>query len=124
MVWKGVIIEESLENRNILNLVRIINTRETSLEKEDEKGILHFHRIELEDDKKDEFVQKASSAMKQGWYIHICKDAVMTIIFKEKVFSFNRSQKDKIENAKKYGISIGIVKEQMDIENMIGNPWD
>lgn len=85
---------------------------------------MNFHKIKLDDSKKDEFIQKASSSIKRGWYIHVCKDGVMTIVFKEKVFSFEKSQKDKIEDAKKYGVSIGILKEQMDIENLIDNPWD
>ena len=48
MTWKGVIIEESLENKNILNLVNIVNTRESTLENEESKGILHFHKIKLD----------------------------------------------------------------------------
>lgn len=124
MVWKGVVIEESLDDKKILELVKIIDTRKTTLEKEEKKGILHSHEIELDDNKKDEFVQEASSSIKQGWYIHICKDGVMTIIFRSKVLTFDKSQKDKITDAKNYGISVGILKEQMDIENLIGNPWD
>lgn len=119
-----MIIEESLDDKTILKSVKIVDTRKSTLENEDEKGILHFYDIQLDDKGKDEFVQRASSAIKQGWYIHICKDKVMTIIFKGKYFSFNETQKDKIENAKKYGMSIGILKEQMDIENLINNPWD
>lgn len=110
MVWKGVVIEESLEDKTILNSVKTVGTRKSTLENEDEKGILHFHNIQLDDTKKDEFVQRASSSIKQGWYIHIVKDNVMTIIFKEKYFTFNKTQKDKIENAKKYGVSIGILR--------------
>ena len=88
MVWKGVIIEESLEDKTILNAVKIVDIRESTLENEDKKGILHFHNIQLDDKEKDEFVRRAVSAIKQGWYIHICKDNIMTIIFKGKYFSF------------------------------------
>jgi len=37
MVWKGVIIEESLGNKNILDLVNIMKTKKTTLENEAEK---------------------------------------------------------------------------------------
>ena len=38
MVWKGVVIEESLENKDILKLVKIIDTKKTTLEKEEDEA--------------------------------------------------------------------------------------
>lgn len=119
-----MIIEESLDDKKPLKLVKIVNTRQTTLEKEEGKGILHFHEIEVQDDKKDNFVQVCGSSIKQGWYIHIVKNGEMVVIFKKKIFSFKKSDKNSIEKAKKYGISMNILREQMDFENMIDNPWD
>lgn len=123
MVWRGVVIEESLENNDVLRLVKIVDTSEETLEKEDEKGVLHFHKIELDDDKRDEFVRKANSSIKQGWYIHIVNDGTMTVIFRDRTFTFNKYQKDKIDESRDYGVSIGILKEQMDFEVLIDDPY-
>ncbi len=123
MVWKGVIIEESMENKELLNLVKIINTKRTTLEKESEKGTLQFHRIELEDEKKDEFVNKAKASLREGWYIHICKDRSMVVIFRNKMFEFTEKQQDTLDQARNYGLSIGIIKEQMPFERLLIDPY-
>ena len=49
MTWKGVIIEESLEDRGILALVRILDKRASFLEEEEQKGKMHLVSIEVED---------------------------------------------------------------------------
>lgn len=59
MVWKGVIIEESLLTKAILNMVRIVESKLNTLEKEGERGFMTFLYIELDDEKKDEFLQKS-----------------------------------------------------------------
>ena len=48
----------------------------------------------------------------------------MIIIFKDKIFEFTGDEKEKISDAKKYGISIGILPEQLEIEGLINNPFD
>lgn len=122
MTWKGVIIEESLDDTSLMNLVRILKTEKTFLENENEKGLLHFHCVEVE--QKSEFVEKAKKSIKQGWYMHICKDDTMIVIFRNKTFEFSEHEKEKIADAKSYGISIGILPEQLEIENLIRHPFD
>ena len=56
--------------------------------------------------------------------MHICKDGMMIVIFRNKVFEFSEREKGKIAEAKNYGISIGILPEQMEIENLIRQPFD
>lgn len=122
MTWRGVIIEESLEDSSLLNLVKILKTKKSFLENEDEKGVLNFHCVEVE--QREEFIEKAKRAIKQGWYMHICKDDKMIVIFRNKVFEFSEHEREKITEARNYGISIGILPEQMEIENLIRHPFD
>ncbi len=124
MVWKGVIIEESLGDKKLLDLVKIINTYKNTLENEEEKGFLHFHKIELEDSRKDKFIPRAKQAIKQGWYMHICKGNKMAVIFRNRIFEFTDKEKTKINQARDYGLSVGIKKEQLTFENLIKNPHD
>ena len=123
MVWKGVIVEESLENKELLNLVKIVETKQTTLEEQAERGIMHFHSVEVEDSEKDQYIEKARSALKQKWYTHICKDGRMIVVFKGKAFEFTENEKEKIEEAREYGLSLGIVKEQMPFEELINDPY-
>jgi len=122
MTWKGVIIEESMEDGSLLEMVTETGYSESLMEGEDD--VHHFHQFEISDEKKDAFVAAAKSLIKQGWYIHLCKDTTMTIIFKDKVFEFTDAEKDKIQKAKDYGVSIGILKEQLEIESLIRDPFD
>ena len=123
MVWKGVIIEESLEDATLLDMVVEVGYSESLLEGEDEKGEMHFHEFELQDDKKDKFVYAAKNLVKQGWYLHICKEKTMIVIFNNKVFEFGEDETDKLEEARNYGLSIGIIRDQMPFENLIKDPY-
>ncbi len=119
MVWKGVIIEESLEDKSLLELVKIIKTKKTTLENESERGFLTFYYIEVDD--KDKFVEKAIKAIKGQYYIHICQDGIMIVIYKNKAFEFSSSTE--LNKARDYGLSIGIIKEQLSFEELINDPY-
>jgi len=122
-MWKGVIIEESLGDKSLLSLVKIISSRKTTLENESERGILTFHSVELEDSNLDEFIETAQKSIKDSFYIHICKDSEMIVIFRNKVFRFSSDNLEGLNEAREYGISVGVFKEQMPFEKLIGNPF-
>ena len=121
MVWRGVIIEESLDDRDLLHLVNILKSKKTSLEQE--QKILTFYDIELDENKKDEFVDEAEKSIKEGLYIHICKGNRMIVIFKDRFFEFTEQEKKKLDKAREYGLSIGILREQMPFEELIDDPY-
>ena len=121
-MWKGIIIEESLNDKKVFSLVDIIKTRKTTLEKEKEKGFLTFQYIEIKDEKKDEFLVYAKNSIKNGFYIHICKGNNMIVIFQDRIFEFTSDEIDVLNSARKYGLSLGIIREQMPFELLINNP--
>ena len=123
MTWKGVIIGESLDDKEILKLVKIVSTRKSFLEAEKKKGRMKLHSIEVSDERKAEFVTKAELAVKQGWYLHIVKDDSIVIVFRKKHFEFSKKEKDKMKMAEDYGISIGILPGQMEIMPLFENPF-
>ena len=123
-MWKGIIIKESLNNKSLLSLVSIINARETTLEKENERGILTFYSVELDDSNFNEFIKITQKSIKNAFYIHICQNNEMVVIFNNKVFRFSADDLDKLNEAREHGISIGILKEQMPFEKLIENPFD
>jgi len=118
MVWKGIIFKESIEGKSLLDLVKII---EIGIDKRENKSMT-FYKVEVEDNKKDEFVQKTIKSLKQGYYIHIVKDKVIYVIFKNHMFKFNKGYPE-LETARNYGKSIGIPEKQMPFELLISYPF-
>jgi hypothetical protein len=121
MAWRGVILEESLEDKSLLKLAKIVHTKTERLE--GENRVMTFHKIEVEDKNKEEFINQAIKAIKNGFYIHIVKDKVMYVIFKYHMFKFSKGYPE-LETARNHGLSIGIPKEQMPFEHLIDDPWD
>ena len=111
MTWKGIILKESLEDNSLLDLAEIIETKKSKL------------KIEVKDNKKEEFVQKAIKSIKAKFYIHLVKEKVMYVMFKEHMFKFSRGYPE-LETAREFGKELGIPKEQMPFEHLLESPWD
>ena len=114
--FKGVIIEESLEDKNFLRRFKILKTEIGKLETE--AGKWHLHYVTINENKLDEISEQAKAAIKEGWYMHFWKENKMIVIFKGKKFKLLREDKRTIEEARNYGISIGIPKEQLEFEKL------
>jgi len=123
MVWRGVIIEESLNGKSLLKLAKIVETEKSILENEAETGVLTFHKIEVPDKTKDAFLKMARTSIKDNFYIHICKSGVMIVIYRNKIFEFSKNEIEKINEAREYGASRGILREQLEFEVLIDDPW-
>lgn len=121
--WRGVIIEESLNDKSLLKLAKIIETEKATLENEKEAGVLTFHKIEVPDAKKQEFLNLARSSIKGKFYLHICKGGIMFVVYKNKVFEFSKKEVAKIIEARDYGAAHGILREQMEFEALVENPY-
>jgi len=111
MTWQGVILEESLEDTSLLNLTKIIKTGKEQMEGEDR--VLTFHNVEVLDENKEEFVRKAIKSIKQSFYLHLCKEGVMYVIFKDKMFKFSKGYPE-LETAREYGKSICIFEKLLE----------
>ncbi len=122
MSWKGVIIEESFGDKSILDGVVEVGYAESFLEGEEKQGV-HFHQFEISDDKKEWFVETSKEKIKPGWYTHICKGSVMVVIFHGKSFEFSPDKKEILEAARDYGLSVGVIRDQMPFEHMITDPF-
>jgi len=118
MVWKGAIIEESLEDKSLLEFVKVVGT----VEKEFGGEVVHFNKIELEESKKEEFIQKAMKSVKSGFYAYIVMDKLMYVLYPGRMFKFSRGYPE-LEKAKMRGELFGISKDQMPYEKFIEEPY-
>ncbi|MFY9462477.1 MAG: hypothetical protein WAP51_04730 [Candidatus Sungiibacteriota bacterium] len=120
MNYKGVIIEESLEEKNVLRDVKIVATEVEPATAEHKTPWLKqwtLHTVEIPEEKADEIAEKISSSLdsKHGgsWYADFKNDTTHYIIFRGKVFKVNRANKAEYDAVNQYGASLGIPDYQL-----------
>ena len=119
MDYKGVIIEESLEDKSILKDVKVLETKVEEVTEEHKTPWIKqwtLHTVEVLESRADIIVQKISKALdsEHNWYADFKNDSHHYIIFRNKVFFVDRYNKEQYDEAKKYGISLGIPEYQVD----------
>ena len=119
MNYKGVIIEESLKLKDVLNLVTIVSTKvEAVTEKHKTPWLKQWtlHAVEVKADEANNVAEEISKALESEhpWYADFKNESTHFIIFKDKVFKIDRMSTEQYNEAKEYGISIGIPSHQID----------
>ena len=117
--FNGVIIEESLENKDVLQKVKIIKTKVEEVTEEHKTPWIKqwtLHTVEILENQADEIAEDLSKSLdsEHSWYADFKNDKFHYIIFRNKVFFIDRSSKEQYDEAKKYGISLGIPEYQVD----------
>lgn len=126
--YKGVIIEESLEDKTILNDIYVLST------KVEEVTVKHktpwvkkwtLHTVEISEDRAATVAKQISQSLdtKHAWYADFKNNAHHYIVFRNKVFFIDKQNKEQYDEAKEYGISIGIPEYQVDFHPEI-KEWD
>lgn len=119
MNYKGVIIEESLENKKILNNVKILNTKIEEVTEEHKTPWLSqwtLHTVEILEDEANKIARKISQSLDRthAWYADFKNDTHHYIIFRDKIFYIDRKNKEQYYKVKRYGILLGIPEYQLD----------
>jgi len=119
--YKGDIIEESLEDKGVLNKVKILSTRvEQVTEKHKTPWLKQWtlHSVEVSEQRVEEIsnnISKSLDTKHQGsWYADFKDSSHHYIIFPSKVFFIDRTSEEQYKEASKYGISLGIPEYQVD----------
>lgn len=119
--FKGVIIEESLENCDVLNKIQILSTRvENVIEKHKTPWISQWtlHDVEIPESVASAIAGEISVSLdrhrEHSWYADFKNDTHHYIIFRDRVFCIDRKSKEQYDEAKHYGISLGIPEYQVD----------
>lgn len=119
MNYKGVIIEESLENRDVLKNIKIISTKiEQVIEKHKTPWLKQWtlHTVEISENEAEGVALEISKSLESEhpWYADFKNEDTHFIIFRDKVFKIDRTNKEQYDKAKEYGISLGIPPYQVD----------
>ena len=116
--FNGVIIEESLENKDVLRKVNILKSKiEPVTEKDKTPWVKQWtlHTVDVPEEKAQELAEKLSHCLdkEHEWYADFKNDTTHFIIFRDKVFKINRRNINEYEAARNYGISLGIPEYQV-----------
>lgn len=120
MNYRGIIIEESLTDRSVLDDMNIIKTIiEIVTEKHKTPWVEKWtmHEVEIQSDKAAEIANKISVALdkQHNWYADYKTELDHYIIYSNKVFHVtDRNDQAQYDEATNYGISIGIPEYQVD----------
>jgi len=117
--FTGTIIKESLENKDVLQKVKIIKTKvEEVTEKHKTPWIKQWtlHTIEIPEDQVNEIVEDLSNSLdsEHSWYADFKNDKFHFIIFRNKVFRIDRSKPKQYKKVVKLGLALGIPDYQLD----------
>ena len=121
--FKGTIIEESLEDKSVLNKVKIFSTKvEQVTERHKTPWIKQWtlHKVEIETNQAENIADKISKSLdkdhKHSWYADYKNDSIHYVIYRDKVFKISRVNKEEYMKATKYGLTLGIPDYQIDFE--------
>lgn len=128
MNYKGVIIEESLEDKDILKDVKISETKiEEVMEEHKTPWIKQWtlHTVEILENQADIIAEKLTKSLdsEHSWYADFKNDNFHYIIFRDKFFKVDRSKKEQYNDVTKYGVSLGIPDYQLDFSPHI-KEWE
>lgn len=117
--YQGVIIEESLESKDVLKKVKIISTKVEQVTDEHKTPWISqwtLHTVELLEAEAATIAGKISKSLdsEHSWYADFKNKTHHYIIFRDKVFYIDRKSKEQYEEARHYGISLGIPEYQVD----------
>ena len=115
----GVIIGESLENKDVLKKVKILKIKiEKVLKRHKTPWIKQWtlHTVEIERNEAEKIAKKLSQSLepKHSWYADFKNNTHHFIIFRNKIFYLYRRSEKQYNQAKQYGISLGIPEYQVD----------
>ncbi len=119
--YKGVIIEESLEDKEVLKEIRIVETRVSQVTEDHKTPWLTqwtLHTVTIPFDKADWVAGEISRWLDRShgssWYADFRNDKFHFIVFRNKIFKVDIDSKQQYEEVRKYGRGLGIPEYQLD----------
>ncbi len=120
MDYKGIIIEESLINRDIFEELEILHTTISPVTQRDETPWLDkwtMHTVLIKENEIDGYTEKLSHWIDikhcGNWYCDFKNDQFHYVVFYNKVFKLDRTNEQDYRDMRKYAISIGLPEYQL-----------
>lgn len=125
--YKGVIIEESLEDKTVLNALQIISKKIEKVTLKHQTPWLSqwtLDTFEISENEAEKIAAILSRALSphHGWYVDFRNFNFHFVIFKNKIFMLDRTKKTDYEEMIEYGLSVGTPSHQL--PNFVDLPLD
>ena len=108
MKYRGIIIEESLNDNRILNNFNILKLYITAAAKRSDQW--HLFEVEVEENE----IENISKLIMEGWYAHFWRGSDVVAVFAHKIIKFNYLDKNTWNEVLEYGRKLNIPEEQLD----------
>ena len=124
MNYKGIIIEESLENKDVLKKISILDTKvEKVTENHQTPWIKQWTllSVEMSEDIIESITNEISESLdsEHNFYVDFKNNKFHFIIFKNRIFKVDRSKPNQYNHPINYGLSLGIPNYQFDFSPYI-----
>jgi len=125
LTYRGTVIEESLNDLSALDDLKIIKTDIEPATFEHQASNIKkwtLHRVEIPLEIVDRVAKKISDSISTEngpWYADFKTGARHYIIFSGRIFIIDRSDRKQYENARQYGVKLGIPEHQLDFSQDI-----
>jgi len=96
-MWKGWIIEESLEDKNFLLKLKVLKSVVERNTEGDQVEVWHLDTVEVDDANIDGIAQELEKQLKRRYYTHFTDFNNLLIIFKGKSFKIRLMERPKDE---------------------------
>ncbi len=124
--YRGVIIEESLEDKGVLSELKILETeveRVTDRNKTPWLTIWTKRTVEVPEERAPIVAQRLAKAIELGhkwsWYADFKNEEFHYIIFRDRVFKVDRRSKEQYDEVNRFGEALGIPSYQLDFSPQI-----
>ncbi len=126
--YTGVIIEESLMDKRVLDKVKILETKVEKATPEHKTPWVEqwtLHTVEIPEESSEEVVKDLSNSLdpEHAWYADFKSEDYHYIIFRGKYFKVDRSKPEQYEEVTAYGLTLGIPDYQLDFSPHI-EEWE
>ncbi len=124
LTYKGVLISQSVVNpENILKLVNVISSRDTTLEGESFRGKVKFHNLEVSEDNLWPVLERVADSIKSpGWYFHLVNEERLYIVMSQAILFASEDNKE-LQAIVDYAASHGIHPDQLNLKQLFANPY-
>ena len=115
-MYRGVVIEESLDDRSPLALLRVTDSNSFDIAEpgEGQPPVWTVTNFEVDDAAAPGLAEALSSALKQSWYVDFNDGHRSYVVFAGRVFSYERGDAAAVELAKQHAVSVGVPASQID----------
>lgn len=120
--YNGIIIEESLEKKDVLKKIDILKTEIEKVEDGHKTPWIKqwtMHTVEIKEKVIEDICKEISELLDSkhnSWYADFKNNKFHYIVFRNKVFKVNVLNIVEYDNVIEYGLSIGIPKHQLDFK--------